>query len=560
VIEFAQSHSISRLVYWGVDTKDVYLYPKYPGLLPADWQSDVEEARRRIRSAASATTKAGMEFWYVLQVLEMPVIVAVEAVWNPPSLAHARQQAPQLFNKYGEPDMFRDSLYDYVRDQLGELHALVPNLSGIEMWVVEDAGVQIASLEHQEISLEAICGRLVDCVYDWTSHWGIRLDVDLHTAGGDPITRYGLLNAAKRHRDIIVSADNVVGDFNLFLPFHKDLVEAATTNPIAVHFDFNGEYWGRNFVPTSALSQYAAHIEEARKLGALYLDGRVATIHNRWSPHANVLPSRLQFYPAIAQTSRDSPLPPNLDIPSTDTLGCFNAEFFCRKVQDSQTQPQHVLVDLLQREFGQHAKTLVPAFLRLEHALGNLFFADTNYDGFQSVLPDPTAMELGYLRYQVTLPEGTEFPTPEIRKIISAKKGYKFAFVGWPTPLGHLCEGTAAVIFDKQVGLEESQEILREVRKAARDLASTDRDYLVRVFEDLEYFARARRYLLEAQVHYFLLQKGTERDGFPDRPRLRSLLGDIQAVAGEWEQRYPGGRYLLSERLNQWLPILTKAS
>jgi hypothetical protein len=95
--------------------------------------------------------------------------------------------------------------------------------------------------------------------------------VDLHTAGGDPNTRNGLLRAAQRHSDIIISADNVIGDFNPFLPFHASLVEAAKTNPIAVHFDFNGEYWGRNFVPTSALNQYGAHIEEARHLGAVYL-------------------------------------------------------------------------------------------------------------------------------------------------------------------------------------------------------------------------------------------------------------------------------------------------
>ena len=28
VVEFARTHSVSRLVYWGVDCKHVYLYPK----------------------------------------------------------------------------------------------------------------------------------------------------------------------------------------------------------------------------------------------------------------------------------------------------------------------------------------------------------------------------------------------------------------------------------------------------------------------------------------------------------------------------------------------------
>jgi hypothetical protein len=556
VVDFARTHSVSRLVYWGIDGKDVYLYPKYPGLLPTDWRGEVEEARQRFRNAAAATTQAGMEFWYVFQVLQLPVVSAVETVWDRPSTAHARLHAPQLFNKFDEPDMESANVYQFIADQLDEVRSLAPQLKGIELWVMECAGVQVGALEHQQISTESICGRIVGAVHSYLAKSGIALDVDLHTAGGDPVARAGLLHAAQQFPDVMVSGDNVVGDFNPFLPFNKHLADAAATNPIAVHFDLNGEYWGRNFVPTSALNQYSVHIEEARKLGASYIDGRVSTAHDKWSPHANVLPSRRRLYPGLGKVSDGKPLPADLDIPSTDTLACVEAEFFCRRVNDPQVQPQDSARDSLCREFGPEAKALVPTYMRLEHNLGNLFFADRNYYGFQSVLPDSANMDLGYLSTQITLPEGTEFPTPDLRKEITAKRGYRFAFAGWPVPLGHLCGGTSAILFDKEQGLAEGEEIRSQAKDVLRHHAPADRAFLDRLFEDLVYFAKSRRLLMEAQVHYYLLKRGLQGDTPPDPARLKKLSEDIRGLAEEWSARYPGGRYLLAERLLPWVKTM----
>lgn len=559
VVEFARAHSVSRLVYWGGDCKDVFRYPKYPGLLPEDWKSDVELARQHLSSAAAVTTSAGIDFWYVFQVLQLPVVSPYQAVWNRPPTTHARLHVPQLFNKYEEPDMESANVYQFISDQLDEVRTLAPQLKGIELWVMEGAGVQIGSLEHQQLSTESICGRIVGAVHSSLAKSGIELDVDLHTAGGDPVMRAGLLRAAQQFPEVIVSGDNVVGDFNSFLPFNRHLADAAVTNRIVVHFDLNGEYWGRNFVPTSALNQYSVHIEEARKLGALYMDGRVATIHNTWSPHANVLPSRRRFYPGLDKVSDAKPLPSDLDIPSTDTLACVEAEFFCRRVNDPQVQPQESVLNSLCREFGPEAQALVPTYLRLEHNLGNLFFADKNYYGFQSVLPNSDNMDLGYLSTQITLPEGTEFPTPDLRKKISAKRGYKFAFAGWPVPLGHLCGGPSAILFDKEQGLAEAEEIRAQAENGLRHFASADRAFLGRLFEDLVSFAKSRRLLIEAQVHYFLLKRGEQAGALPNSARLKELAGGIRTVAQEWQARYPGGRYLLAERLLPWVETMLSA-
>jgi hypothetical protein len=559
VIAFGRQHNASRIVYWGEDVRDVFLYPNYPKLLPEGAQAEVMEARERFRQVAKMTTAAGMEFWFSFQVLELPPAVAEHQppgwIWvlRPPTVSHVQKVLPELFNPYGEPDMSGDLVYKLIGDQLEELRRLAPELRGIELTVTEAGGVQIASLAHQRLSTEGICERIVDTVYNHVAPAGLKLDVNLHTPGGDPVTRRGLLMAAMHHPQVIISADNVIGDFNPFLPFHEDLIKAAKTNPISVYFDLNGEYWGRNFVPTSALHQYAEHIEIARKLGALYLDGRVGTVHNEWSPFANVLPSRRQFYSALAKTSNAAPLPPDLDITSTDTLGAINAEFFCRRIKNPMAMPEDAVRDVLRQEFGDSAVALLPAILKLEPVLGKLFFADTNYYGFQSVLPDRAAMDLGYLSTQLTLPAGTEFPTPPIRREIAAKTGYKFAFAGWPTPLNHRCEGPEAMIRDKQEALVAAGDMLREVQQDTQRLRPSDQDFLLRLFEDLVYFARARRWLLEAQVHYYLLKDGKQIGNLPQPAQLKSAVGEIQRVADEWEARYPGGRYKMAETLRQWL-------
>ena len=201
-----------------------------------------------------------------------------------------------------------------------------------ELWVMEVAVIRIAWLRQQRVPLEKICECIVETVHERVAAWGRRMTVDLHVMFSDTASLEGLLLATIRHPDIIVSGDNVLDDFQLLLPFNTRLKHAAKTNPVQVHFDLYGEYWGRNFIPTSALSQYAENIEEARRIGAEYVSGNIATIHDRWIPHVNVLPSRRGSYPALAHVKNTEPLPFDLDIICRETLGAFNTEFFYRRV------------------------------------------------------------------------------------------------------------------------------------------------------------------------------------------------------------------------------------
>src|SRR4030095_772916 len=63
VNEFARTHEVSRLVYWGIDSPDVFLYPRRPKLLLEESRATVEKGRENFRTAADKTVRAGMEFW-----------------------------------------------------------------------------------------------------------------------------------------------------------------------------------------------------------------------------------------------------------------------------------------------------------------------------------------------------------------------------------------------------------------------------------------------------------------------------------------------------------------
>jgi hypothetical protein len=62
--------------------------------------------------------------------------------------------------------------------------------------------------------------------------------------------------------------------------------------------------------------------------------------------------------------------------------------------------------------------------------------------------------------------------------------------------------------------------------------------------------------LIEAQVHYYLLKRGAQGAVLPSSAKLKKLSEDIRRLAEEWTARYPGGRYLLAERLLQWLKTI----
>lgn len=546
MIEFAVAHDVARLVYWSDCNsmfKPPFLYPGYPKLLTDDYRRMTMTGQHRFRVAAEMTAAAGLEFWYVFKVLEFP------------DADQARKAAPELFTASGEPDMSGGAIYELIRDQLDELIGLSPHLRGIELHVSEVSTLRIVDLKSQQKSLHAVCKRIVQTVYDHLQKSGLQMIVETHTAGGDVVTLKALLAAATSRPDIIISADNVIGDFHLRLPFNEHLRRAAETNPIQVCFDLNGEYWGRNFVPTSALRQYAEHIEIARALNAVYINGRVATSHDIGESYANVLPSRQRFYPDLAYIGRSGILPHNLEICCTDTLGRFNAEFFCRRVKDPKVMPEQIVREFLVREFGEPAAELTPVFLGLEKTAGKIFYMGGNYFVTQSVRLRESLPALIATDYYLTSPLGTAFPPAAALD----RPGAAVAFAGWPTPVGHTCEGAEQLIREKEEAVSEAAEMLKEAQRVAENLAPADREFLVGQFEDLLFFATYCRFLLEALAHHFLLKFGKTQGVLPDVQRLGGVVAKLESLAAEWEKRYPPcGRCDLTRNLRDWVVIIQR--
>jgi len=385
----------------------------------------------------------------------------------------------------------------------------------------------------------------VETVYHYTRSHHLNLVVSLHSPGGRLAEVNALLKATARHPDIIVCSDETYADFSLLQPFNKYLVQAAKTNPIEVNFMADEEVTGLDVIPGSNLKALAAHVEEARGLRTVYAHARVSN----FSIHVyNTLASRRHFYPALMGTTSSSPIPPDLDVPSIDTLNGFNAEFLCRRVHDPAVSPEAVLYDFLTREFGPSASALVPTFMRLEGAVGKILYADTNYFSYPGL--DPTAAKGSFgLDAHLTCPTGSAFPTPEL---LTRTGWTDFNNGGWPVALGHKCSGPGAMIRDKEEGLAEANQMLAEVEKVSQRLKPEDRTFLARQFEDLVLWARAMRYQLEAMANYYLTKAGKELDGMPDPVRQKAALAEMHRVAEEWKARYPDDRADLAKTLLIW--------
>ncbi|MHB9035794.1 MAG: hypothetical protein ACYC64_03945 [Armatimonadota bacterium] len=497
-----------------------------------------------------------------------------------PPAEHISSRYSGFFNESGEIDFSNKAVYEFLCDQLEELHDLVTGLSGIEMWVMEGAQTIVSRLEHQTLPINDIMKRIVDVVYEKTTALGIMLAVDLHTAGANRPALEGLLTAAQRHPKIIVSADNVIGDFNLNLPFNEHLRRAKVTNPIQVHFDVNGEYWGRNFVPTCALTQYTAHIEEARSLGAEYIDGRIATCHDLWSSSAEVLPSRRILYPALSSDeSNDQSNDQNVRLDESvskttsgfgseflwrstknvqvccfDTLSGFNAEFFCRRVKDSSTEPLSIVREFLCREFGPEAADLASVFIDVESVAARLYFANTNYFFVQSV--PPALRHAGFFGHDVHFVAASGSPIPPVEGLgippVDLGGMSRAQFMGWPTPLGLRASGPDAMISEKRSMLVDATCLLAGARAATENISPEHRTFIIHQFEDFIYFARAADALLEAMVYYFHYVHERDHEFASDLSNMHARLQDIEVISSEWEERYPDDRWVISARLRSW--------
>lgn len=538
LVSFARLHGVDALVFWGdystAGFTPPFLFPSYP-----DWLTDTERAqretiRRKMSAAAQLTRQAGMEFWYCFQVLMLP---------DPKRI---RTLSPHLFNEHGEPDMAGEAIYGLIEDQLDEVLEIAPDLDAIELWVMECANVQIARLQRQSIPHQQICGRIVDTVHRKCRRHNLALSVDLHTAGGHKATLDGLLTAASAHPDIVISADNVIGDFHMRLPFNAHLRRAAATNPIQVHFDLNGEYWGRNFFPTSALRQYEEHIQEARSLGAVCLNGRISTGHDRRNPHFNVLPARRRFYPSPIVDPTTTRLSDSLEVCCFDTLGGFNAEFFCRRAREDALDPLEVVRTFLRSEFGDDVDGLAQVLVDVEGVASRIFFADRNYFCSQSVLPSPSLARFFALDLQLVAPPGEPFVPNDLPKDGRAE------FAGWPAPIGTPATGARALIEEKRRACADAAEILERAERATAGFSPEYRAFILRQFEDLVLYAHAAQTLLEAMAHYYHILSGRRDADMPNLARLAELDAQMGEIGARWLQRQPSDEWKVTSRLSEW--------
>lgn len=542
LVEFARTRHIERLVYAPYDYVP-WVFPKYPSLLKEEEKRQRRTYWNNLTNAARLTKGAGMEFWFYYVVLMIPNADA----W--------RDIDSELFTPEGEPDMANPRIYELICDQIDELLENTPELTGIELWIEEGADTPVSRLKHQSLTIGEIVERIVETVHAKCLQRGLKFDIDLHVGGGHRPTVEAILASARKRPDIIVSADDTIGDLHLLLPFNQHLWRAAVTNPVQVHFDVSGEYWGRNIYPTCALAQYASHLNEARALGASCVNGRVMAFVDARVPYANILPSRRSSYPELKGLRAEDPIPKGLEVCCFDTLGGFNAEFFCRYARDPSTNPLEVVSKFLKNEFGQDLLDLAKVLLDTESVGARVFYAGQNYFGAQSVLPPKEIADFFGCEAQFLTRAGEILPLPIPGDC--AEWGKESYFIGWPFSTGH-SPGPHALIREKQEALRDVRDLLDRAERATESLPVESRRFILRHFEDFVSYAEAAALLLEAMVHYYYLRaKKTNRE-IPDGKRMEKILPDMLKLATAWEKRQPHDEWRTTQVLREWHKRLSK--
>lgn len=550
LVDFAKAHGVSQLVHWSVGigcyAGRPFLFPKYPGLLGEEERQAVLIIREKVRQAAAMCREAGVGFWFSFHAIMMP---KTAAQWG--------AAGKGLFNAEGEPDMGNPRIYEIIKDQVDELMELAPNLAGLELWIEEGSEIVVTDFSHQSVPMPEYLDRIVGAVHEKCVQHKLELSVDLHTGGGHRLAVDSLLVAARKRPDILVSADNTIGDFHLCSPFNVHLYRASVTNPLLVHFDVHAEYWGRNFYPSVNLSQLAQHIEEARSLGAVYVNARIATVHDSWSPHANVLPGRRKLYPQLARVQDGEPIPKDLELCCFDTLGGFNAEFFCRRAVDPTASPRETVCEFLRGEFGTDLPELADVFMDVEGVAARVYYAGQGLSTAQSILPDMGLVWGWFAHGEVlTAKAGAAFAYPFAQGMPSYRLVPYHAGTMGPS---YRAIGPVALIEEKRQAQADAEDLVVRARAAVAKLGSDAQRFILQKFEDFAFFARAAYVVLEAEVHYFYMCTNKTNPGFPDARRVNELIPVLADLADRWDKRQPHDEYHMSRRLRAWHKEIVKS-
>ena len=536
LVEFAQAQKVDRIVYAPYDWVP-WLFPKFPSVLIDEEKRQREICWKNLEHAARLTAEAGMEFWFYYVVLMVPNAGA----W--------REIDQGLFTPEGEPDMANPKIYDLIIGQIDELLAHTPQLTGIELWIEEGADTPLSRLKHQSLSIGEIVEKIVETVHAKCRRHRIQFDIDLHVGGGDRSTVEAILAASRKRPDLIVSADDTIGDLHLLLPFNSHLWRAAVTNPVQVHFDVNGEYWGRNIYPTCGLGQYVSHLNEARALGASCVNGRVMAFVDRRMPYANILPSRRRFYPELEGLRDEDAIPREMEISVFDTLGGFNAEFFCRYARDPSADAGEVVQEFLKGEFGRDLPELAEVLMEAEGVGARVFYAGQNYFGAQCCLPPKEIADFFGNDVQFVTRAGEIMPLPLAGNC--AEWGKENYYIGWPVSTGYSI-GPHALIQEKQAALRDARDLLSRAEQAVASLPPESQRFVLRHFEDFVSYAEAAAILLEAMVHYYHLCQNRRNKDIPDRSRIAWILPEMLRIANAWEKRQPHDEWKTAKVLREW--------
>ncbi len=503
---------INRLVYWFDSSGssghgNLCVYKKYPRLRKALDLTSVKRARERFHRICELAMLYEIDLWYTFHVIHFDSGSSRDK-------NILRACYPEFFTRSGEPDMSNPQVYQFIQDQIEEILKDFPTLTGVALWSCECSTWPPGFLTHQDLRADEIFEKLVSGVRKICKEHNKHLLVDLHSPGGQRKTVNSILGTVSKFHDITVQSDCTWSDWSLHLPTSPFLKKISNTNKTFMSFDCYGEYFGRNGVPTCTPYWIEKHFREGVKIGIVGANGRIATGHDVAWPHTNVIPRENEeknFGTPCNEERR------NLELSCFDTLSGLNMSVLAALMWNPDADPNEIMEVWIEETFGERGKSyLTSAFGKVENISSKVFFTNTLYTVFQSVLrPTFDQFKLsGFL--SLFEPPGTPFPGDEVRE------QSWFSFEGWPTSEGLKTVSVSEMRKEKEEAIRLCESAIRDIKQAKEHISHDAYGFLINQFEGLLEVSRVFRMLIDVLYQVYLCRKDPAKERF--RKELDTLL------------------------------------
>lgn len=439
----------------------------------------------------------GMEFIIAL-VLPKFVFNEREAV----RVAH-----PQLFDERGR---FRLEAGEYLfrlEQMLNEVRQKYPALAGFEIWVAEGAGATVHPYTLEDMrSAPTWFPPWLGLLEAYGLRHGLNMTVFVHQYEHDRASRRTLHELVRRHSHLDVMEDLTWPEEHVYLPYFGYLgtdyvTEMAIANPLHVNFLLDTEYMGQGYLPSVLPHWIAGGLNQARKVGAAWVNGRIG-----WWDNYGTL----------------------------DNWNLLNVDVFCQVAHDPSLPPEDALNRAVCWRFGKPvAAELTPLLMEsarliyLGHTLGGIGFTD--HSGF----PPWAHLHRNYFRSPLTMKAVDDlFQRPGTP--LHGNGGIELNAAGeWREQLRIVTRSPKSYLYDQDLASQGVGDLNAKIRDLSGWFTPSDATFVMTSYRIWYWQVQAFRLFVEAAIAHARWVQG-DGQGIADLAKTAVAMNDLSAkVVGD---------------------------